>query len=429
MKPTRVLVLAILLVAGSFFFREIQLLAILFAIVVIGTALLDAFLVVTQRHPTTLRRVSSSLAFGQESIVHLEVNNECRYRVRFTVSDRCPLELNPTGLPVTSNVLSDNSLVIDYSIRPALRGDFDFHFVDVAVDSRFGFWQRILHIPCDDHVRVYPDFSQITTYLKLLMVHQTIQLGIKKQIRRGEGLEFLQLREYRQADPLNRIDWKATSKRRSLISREFQDERSQQLLFLVDTGRRMHSHDGKVSLFDRTLDAMTLLSFIALRQGDRVAVLCFGHEQRWIPSLSSLSSVSELLHHTYDLQTSTVASDYIAAAEAALIRQRKRSLVVLLTSLRDDDQELPSALRLLATRHSVLLASLRENVLEESLNLDIQDIDDALAVLGAAKYVEERSNVLGNCRNSCHMVVDSQPQDFPVRIVNAYWQMKRSGQF
>ncbi|MCY4143264.1 MAG: DUF58 domain-containing protein [Gammaproteobacteria bacterium] len=429
MKPTKNLALAILLLAGLFFFEELRTIAIVLSVVVAGMTVFDAVAVFTQSIPTVKRRISSSLAFGQESTVHLEINNECKHKIRLTVNDRCPLELNPTGMPLTESVQTDNALVIDYTIRPALRGDFDFHYVDIAVDSRIGFWQRVLHIGCEDHVRVYPDFSQITTYLKLLMVHQTIQLGIKKQIRRGEGLEFLQLREYRQADPLNRIDWKATSKRRSLISREFQDERSQQILFLVDTGRRMHSHDSEVSLFDRTLDAMTLLSFIALRQGDRVAVLCFGNEQRWIPSLSSLSSISELLHHTYDLHTGTVASDYIAAAEATLVRQRKRSLVVLLTSLRDDDQELPSALRLLATRHSVLLASLRENVLEESLNMDVQDIDDALAVLGAAKYVEERSNVLGNCKNSCHMVVDSRPQDFPVRIVNAYWQMKRSGQF
>ncbi len=429
MKPTKALVLAILLVAGLFFFQELRTVAFVLSIVVVCMAVFDAIAVLGQILPTASRRISSSLAFGQESTVHLEINNECKYTIRMTINDRCPLELNPRGLPLTERVLPDNALVIDYTIKPALRGDFDFHYIDIAVDSRIGFWQRVLHIRCEDHVRVYPDFSQITTYLKLLMVHQTIQLGIKKQIRRGEGLEFLQLREYRQADPLNRIDWKATSKRRNLISREFQDERSQQLLFLVDTGRRMHSHDGEVSLFDRTLDAMTLLSFIALRQGDRVAVLCFGHEQRWIPSLTSLSSISQLLHHTYDLQTGTVASDYIAAAEATLIRQPKRSLVVLLTSLRDDDQELPAALRLLTTRHSVLLASLRENVLEESLNLEIQNIDDALAVLGAAKYVEERGNVLGNCRNSCHMVVDSIPQDFPVRIVNAYWQMKRSGQF
>ena len=290
-----------------------------------------------------------------------------------------------------------------------------------------GFWQRIVHVECSDDVRVYPDFSQITKYLQLLLVHQTNQMGIKKQVRRGEGLEFLQLREYRQADPLNRIDWKATSKRRNLISREFQEERSQQLLFLVDTGRRMHSHDGEVSLFDRTLDAMTLLSYIALSQGDRVSILCFGQENRWIPSQTGLSAVGSLLRHTYDLQTGTVASDYVAAAEELLTRQRKRALVVLITSLRDDDKDLPSALRLLAVRHSVLLASLRENTPNETLKTRIQNIDQALAVLGAAKYLEERTKALNECRRACHLVVDTLPSELYARLVNAYWYMKRAG--
>lgn len=427
MRPTKSLVIAILLLTAASIFGQFQATVIVLAIITVLIVVIDALTMLNRGRLKVDRRLPTILAFGQPAKVQLQIRHDLSQKIRVTVNDRCPLELGPRGLPFTGDIQHNSPLIIEYSITPTLRGDFTFEFSDVAVDSMFGFWQRIHHIGCKNDVRVFPDFSQITKYLKLLLVHQTNQMGIKKQIRRGEGLEFLQLREYRQADPLNRIDWKATSKRRNLISREFQEERSQQLLFLVDTGRRMHSHDGEVSLFDRTLDAMTLLSYIALSQGDRVAVLCFGQENRWIPSLTGLSGIGTLLRYTYDLQTGTEASDYVAAAEDLLSRQRKRALVVVITSLRDEDQDLPTALRLLALRHSVLLASLRENTPNETLNVHVQNIDHALAVLGAAKYLEERRKALNECRRACHLVIDSLPSELYARLVNAYWYMKRSG--
>lgn len=408
-------------------FREYQSLVFALASAFTLFVVLDAFTLLNRGNLKADRRVATTLAFGQPTTVRLLVRHDLRHKIRVTINDRCPMELNPKGLPITSGIAHDSTLLIEYTIAATLRGDFTFDFVDVAVDSLFGFWQRIVHVECKDEVRVYPDFSQIAKYLKLQLVHQTNQMGIKKQVRRGEGLEFLQLREYRQTDPLNRIDWKATSKRRNLISREFQEERSQQLLFLVDTGRRMHSDDGEFSLFDRTLDAMTLLSYIALSQGDRVAILCFGKENRWIPSQTGPSGIGSLLRQTYDLQTGTAASDYIAAAEELLLRQSKRACVVLITSLRDDDHDLPTALRLLAARHSVLLASLQEYSPNETLKARVENIDHALAVLGAAKYLEERTKALAKCRRACHLVVDSVPAELYTRLVNAYWYMKRSG--
>ena len=428
MKPTKTLVVAVLVVTAIVGFVPLPALTTTLVVIFFVVVLLDLSTLFRRTSIQVQRNVSHSLALKQDSWVRLLVTQTGNFRQKITVSDRCPLELNPEGLPSTGYLSRDLALEVQYAIRPTERGDLVFEFVDIAADSLLGFWQRIIHISCRSSVRVFPDFSQIKKYLQLLLAQQTNQIGIKKQIRRGEGQEFLQLREYRQGDPLNRIDWKATAKRRDIISREFEDERSQQILFLVDTGRKMHSHDGEVTLFDRTLDAMVLLSYIALRQGDRIALQCFGQDRRWISSLSGLTSINVLLNQIYDLQTGPIASDYIAAAEQALARQRKRSLVVLLTSLRDEDENVIAALRLLTTRHSVLLGSLRESSLDATMTSEIKNIDHALAVLGAAQYLDERNKVIQRCRSSCHVVVESLPQNFHARIVNAYWQVKRSGQ-
>lgn len=388
------------------------------------------FLILRNRRALEARReMANSLPVGHKSSVRLFMRHHYERSVKLVIHDRCPLELNPKNSKVSQLVPTGSTVSFEYFVKPIVRGNFELEFVDVTYDSVLGFWQGISHVPCKTPVRVYPDFAQISRYLQILLAHQTLLIGMRKQHRRGTGLDFHQLREYRQGDQLNHIDWKTTSKRRALISREFQDERSQQLLFLVDTGKRMHSGDEVSPLFDQALDAMLLLSYIALQQGDGVSVYCFGQITRWIPEMKGLSSITRMLHRTYDLQTGTYASDYIEAAENALARHRKRSLVVLLTSFRDDDKDLPVALKLLSTRHIVILANLHESLIDRMYTSDVDTTARALSVLGIAKYIQERARVVAQCKGACRIVLESKPKDLPINMVNAYWSLKRSGQF
>ncbi len=395
----------------------------------VAIVLLDCFSLRAQREFEVHREMANSLPVGHKSTVGVSVRHDSSQSIKMVIHDRCPLELNPENSKISESVPPRNTINYEYSVQPRVRGNFELDFLDITYDSMLGFWQRISPIPCTTTVRVYPDFAQISRYLQILLAHQTLLIGLRKQQRRGTGLDFHQLREYRQGDPLNHIDWKTTSKRRSLISREFQDERSQQLLFLVDTGKRMHSDDEVSPLFDQALDAMLLLSYIALQQGDGVSVYCFGQINRWIPEMKGLSSITRMLHQTYDLHTGTYASDYIQAAENALARHRKRSLVVLLTSFRDYDQDLPVALRLLSTRHIVMLANLHESLIDRLYTTDADTAEQALSVLGIAKYIQERARVVAQCKGACKIVLESKPKDLPINMVNAYWSLKRSGQF
>lgn len=431
MRPTRVLIWSVVALSMVALYPPlrgtIMIVSALFVVLVIVDFCFTVG--VNKKHFKVLRDMANSLAIRRMSTVRLKFRPHLRRMIRMTIRDRCPLELDPRESEVSHNVPQNSWLHIKYTIRPSMRGNFVLECVDIRVDSPLSFWQRIIALPCVTNVRVFPDFSQISKYLKILLANQTIQLGMRKQHRRGMGLDFHQLREYRMGDALNRLDWKATSKRRSLISREYQDERSQQLLFLIDTGKRMHSDDISASLFDQALDAVLLLSYIALQQGDRVAALCFGQMNRWIASINGLSAIPRMLNQTYDLQTGTYASDYVAAAEEALMRHRKRALIVLVTSFRSDDEELPIALKLLSTRHIVLLANLQESMIDIALDTNINSVDQALTVLGIAKYIEERSVVVSKCKNACTKVVEGKPKDLPIHMVNAYWELKRSGKF
>jgi uncharacterized protein (DUF58 family) len=135
-----------------------------------------------------------------------------------------------------------------------------------------------------------------------------------------------------------------------------------------------------------------------------------------------------LLDAAYDLQPSTQTSDYLAASDLLCRRLRKRSLVILLTNLRDeDDATLLPALAQLRQRHLVLLASLRETGLDKLRKSKIDDFDGALGYAAAIEYLQARQRQFARLHVQGVHVLDTSPQKLPVALVNRYWDLKRGG--
>jgi uncharacterized protein (DUF58 family) len=101
---------------------------------------------------------------------------------------------------------------------------------------------------------------------------------------------------------------------------------------------------------------------------------------------------------------------------------------VLLTNLRDDDSaDLQEALAPLRRRHLVLIASLKESVLEEVLERPVTDFGDALAAASVHHYLEQRRRAHDLVRGRGVHLLDVRPDELPVRLVNRYLDIKKAG--
>ncbi|HBO7247353.1 TPA: DUF58 domain-containing protein, partial [Pseudomonas aeruginosa] len=259
--------------------------------------------------------------------------------------------------------------------------------------------------------------------------HWLNQIGVRGGQRRGLGLEFHQLREFRDGDTLRQIDWKATARKRTPIAREYQDERDQQILFLLDCGRRMRSQDGDLSHFDHALNASLLLAYVALRQGDAVGAMTFaGDDRRHLPPGKGSAQLGALLNTVYDLQTSQRPADFPEAVQAVLSRQRRRALVILVTNLRDeDDEELLGAVKRLGRQHRVLVASLREEVLDTLRQEPIARYEQALAYTGTIDYLNARNGLHEKLAAHGVPVLDARPSELGPELISRYLGWKRAG--
>jgi uncharacterized protein (DUF58 family) len=392
-------------------------------------ALLDAGLLRRQSSPHLMRRVQGNLPLDRWSEVQLVVNHGFSRSLRVQLFDHVPGQMVFEHLPQTARLKPGQHTSLTYRLRPLQRGHFRFDHCELALPSPLRLWQARRLVPLVDETRVYPDFARLYG-AQLMAVEQWVNhLGIRQQPRRGLGLEFHQLREFREGDSLRQIDWKATARQRTPIAREYQDERDQQILFLLDCGRRMRSHDGDLAHFDHALNACLLLSHVALRQGDAVGLSTFASEQpRFLAPSKGLGQLKRLLNTVYNLQSSPRPADFLAAADNLLARQPRRALVVLVSNLRDeDDDQLLTAVKRLGRRHRVMIASLREEVLDELKRQPVENYTQALTYCGALDYLNTRAALHERLGQQGVPVLDVRPGELGPALVSRYLAWKKAG--
>ncbi len=385
------------------------------------------------------RTLPSTLAVGVPQTITLKIKNPLPQALSADITDHWPAEIQLVGMPVTTELPANNITEIHYQIIASQRGSIQAGQVDMRLRSQARLWDlRFLKGEPGD-VRIYPNFAPVFNSQALSVDQQINRLGAHAQPTRGAGMDFHQLREFREGDSLRQVDWKASSRLHKLISREYQFEKDQDIIFLMDCGRRMRAQDAsgqseqtQLSHFDHALNAMLLTAWIALRQGDAVGLQSFavgsGQQERWLTPGKGQTVVNQILQLTYDLHSSTNTSDFLEAAEQLLSRHRKRALVVLVSNIREEDRDdLHAATSLLKSKHKVMVASLREQVLDTIIQEPVDSFDRALDYAGTRQYLDQRQKLFKELRSSGVLVVDARPDTMHVDMVNQYLQLKSSG--
>lgn len=394
-------------------------------------SLVDAVLLWREPDPQVHRELPAVIALGPDLVVKLRLLATGRRTLRMVAHDLHPGGWAVRGMPRALRLSPGHELRFDYVVTPAARGQFTFSGCHLRIRSRGWLWTQQRQVGEASVIRVYPNFAPLAEMAGLSVEVASRNAGARLQRRRGEGSEFQELRDYRAGDSLRRIDWKATVRRGHLISREYCDERNQQIILMLDCGRRMLAQDDRLSHFDHVLNASLALACIALRQGDAVGMLaCASENIRWLPPQQGSGGMDMLLGAGYDLQAQPVATDYIHAANALQTRQRRRAFVMLITNVRDeDDEELRAAVAMLSQRHLVLVASLREQALEQAITgvADDDSLEPAIRSAAAMHYLAGREAMHDALRRTGVTMLDVRCNELSGALIERYLAVKRDG--
>ena len=408
----------------------------------VGLALVDLGLAFGARHRIQIDRHTKAIwpAGGAQTVsLRLTHIGDLRTSIQGVLVDAYPAHCTVTHESLAFSVIAGHHTTLEYVARATERGRHTFGPVTLRRRSlmRLWLWQERVIPTGIDTIRVYPDFARVVQFGLLATDNRLSQIGVLERRRRGEGLEFHQLREYREGDSPRQVDWKASARQGKLISRDYQDERNQQIVFLLDCGTRMRAREGpaddgsgrQLSHFDHTLNAMLLLGYVALKQGDRVGLATFaGDVERQLAPQRSRTTLTALMNLTYDLEPTLKTPDFLRAAQSLMALVPKRSLIILLTNLRDEDEDtLDAAVSVLRRRHLVLVASLRESVIAEIATQPVTQFGQALSYASTIEYRRARQRAMLRLRDKGIRCMDVLPSELPVALVNEYWSMKRSG--
>ncbi len=359
--------------------------------------------------------------------VTLTLANQTRRDFRVSVRDGAPHELNAQPDEFTRLLPGRSRTTLRYQLRPSRRGAFSLEMVHLRVGSRMGLWRRYLDYPVETTVHVYPDMKQLGQYAILARTNRLSLLGVRRTRRVGEDHDFERLRDYTVDDNYRHIDWRSTARRRKLTVKDFQASQSQRIIFLMDCGRMMTNEAAGLSLLDHGLNAMLMLSFVALRQGDSVGLICFSDAVHgFVPPRSGMFQMNRLLRASFDRFPRLIESRYDLAFRYLASRCRRRSLVVLVTNVIDEvnANQIDRYLSNLVGRHLPLGVLLRDRRLFEAADVEHPSDEQLWPAAAAAEILTWRHQVLSDLQSKGVLSLDVFPDEMTAPLVNRYLEVK-----
>jgi uncharacterized protein (DUF58 family) len=396
-------------------------------LVLAATALGDLMTLPSRKAFSAARETGRIVSLGKRHPVRLTLTNHARRAFDLVVRDGVPQLLHPEPAEFVLRVAGESRQALRYELRASRRGAMAVSRVYVRARSRLGLWQRHLEYPAETALHVYPDLKQLAQYAVLARKDRLNLLGVRRTRRIGQDHDFERLRDYSIDDNFKHIDWRTTARRRKLTVRDYQSSQSQRIVFLVDCGRMMSNEAAGLSLLDHALNSVLMLSYVALRQGDSVGLVCFSDGiHRFIPPRGGMAQMNRLLHSVYDRFPQMVESRYDLAFRYLASHSRKRSLVVLITNVIDEvnSHQIERYLANLVGRHLPLGVLLRDRRLFEAVEAEHPQGDALWRAAAAAEILAWRHQVLRDLESKGVLSLDVFPDQMTAPLINRYLEIK-----
>jgi uncharacterized protein (DUF58 family) len=365
---------------------------------------------------------------GVEQPIEIVLTNKGKEPRHVLVRDQSPLGWEA---PVLNGVVRErSSLKLNYHVTPKERGSFIFDGVHLRVQGPLGLVLRPLSVEIRDEVRVLPRFQPLR-YPDLASYRRRARYwGHRPMKWRGEGREFETLREYIEGDDPRKIHWKASARLDRPIVQEFQPEKNQIIMVLLDMGRLMGAITEGRSKLDHALEAAVHLIHTALSGGDQVGFLAFADRVvSFVPPKKTRIQLQAILDETVSLQPQTVESNYEEAFLWLRSRIRRRSLAVLFTDLLDEiaSENLLEAVGLIRPRHLPLCIAIRDGQWDDVLNRPPSRVQDVYEKSVLQECLRQRKRAMGRLYQKGALAMDVPPAKLTVDTVERYLEVKRRG--
>ncbi len=279
-------------------------------------------------------------------------------------------------------------------------------------------------------VRVYPALTTLRRRAAVAQALRRREQGRQPLRRLGEGRLFESLRDFVPGDDPRHIDWKATARRRKVITRQFEAERRQHVLLVLDAGRLLTADVAGTARMDYVVQAALELAYAAAQHDDNVGVMVFADGVRhFVAPQRGRRGLKQVLDVLSEVTPTLVEPDYPGAFRYLAARNRKRALTVVFTDVIDRfaSEALVANLVTLRPRHLPLAVTLRNPELDAIATQRPAEVRDAWRKAAAEELLRAREEALSHMRRAGVLVLDVPPARAAEAVVDTYVELKRRG--
>ncbi len=380
--------------------------------------------------PEIRRYVDEKLSLGTENIVRLRIENRSQHPIAGRIRDEYPEDFNSSSNVLKLDLPSRSDIELTYKFTPPHRGDYVFGDVYLRLRGPMGFLMRQIRCPMRQEVKVYPNLLDLRRYDISIRRERLMQPGLRSAKVYGRGTDFESLREYMPDDEFRAIDWKASARLNKLVSRQYQLERSQNVMVVVDCGRVMGPVIGGLSRLDWGINAGMMLAHVAIARGDKVGLMAFADQvTAFSTPKSGKSQALNLLRSTYNLRSAEGDSNYSRAFPFFARKCSRRSLVVIFTELTDPEASRPliSQIVSLSRKHLCVVVTMADPDVLTASNAEPNTVQDAYRAAVAKQVIRSRQLAAAEVVKSGAIVLDVLPDKFSPTVVDEYLKVKASG--
>ena len=368
-------------------------------------------------------------ALGSLTDVRVTVRNTSKRFVELNARDELPAGLEQAAPIPELHLAGKTECEFVYQVRPMRRGRYQLKTMAVRIRGRRALIEKQVRIPVPAEVRVYPRFSAADEVHLLARISQRDEDVRRPRRVHGRGTDFESLSPYYPGEDLRLIDWKVSAKRGHLITRNLQTERGQQVSVMIDSGRLMALRIGEYSRFEHALNATVMLSYVAQKRGDAIAVSTFSdHVESFVPPTRGILIMPRVLDALSTAEVKQVESDYWQVVGQIMDRLKRRSLLIMITDVLDraGSTGLLMNLTRAAARHLVLCVVLTEPLIAELANSEPATIQEAYIKAAACHLKLQRQLALDDMRSRGILTLETAPQKLTVQLISRYLEIRKA---
>ncbi|MFP5041683.1 DUF58 domain-containing protein [Parasediminibacterium sp. JCM 36343] len=390
--------------------------------------LADAVLVFFPRKTVTATRTCADrFSNGDENKINLLVTNYLQYSINITIIDEIPFQFQQRSWQKQVSLPANGTTQVTYTLQPTERGAYHFGIINLFYTGPLNTIIRHVKTGEEKTIAVYPSYMQMKRFHLLAVTNQLHDTGSSRIRKIGHSLEFEQIKEYVLGDDYRNINWSATARKSSIMVNTFMDERSQQVICLIDKGRSMKMPFEGLTLLDYAINATLVLSNIVLLKQDKAGLITFGKKiSQLVQPDRKPTQITTILETLYLQETTFEDSDFEALYSTVRYRVKQRSLLLLFTnfeSMYGLERQLPY-LQKLNTYHTLVVVFFKNTELDNLLHSKATNVEGIYTKTIAGQFAFEKCQIVKELNRHGIMALLTTPKDLTVNTLNKYLEIK-----